>query len=192
MRTMVTTHFVSLDGVAEAPGGEEGYPHTGWTMDIEADPARVREKGSEQEEAGAFLMGARSYDAFAEVWPTMDYFAGWNAMPKYVVSSSLTDPQWNNTSVIASLDDVAALKETEGGPIFVQGSMQLTQSLLKAGLVDEMRLMVFPVILGSGRGIFPTDAERQGQAHAGREHDVLQRRAVPGAPHATLSQRRAA
>ena len=120
----------------------------------------------------------------------MDYFAGWNAMPKYVVSSTVTDPQWNNTTVLSSLDDVAALKETEGGPIFVQGSMLLTQGLLKAGLVDEMRLMVFPVILGSGRGPFPDDAEDKVKLDAGRVHDVRQRRAVPGAPHATLSQRR--
>jgi len=159
MRSLITTHFVSLDGVAEAPGGEEGYRHTGWTMDIEPDPASYQRKGQEQEEATAFVMGGRSYDAFAEVWPTMDYFAGWNAMPKYVVSSTVRDPQWHNTSVLSSLDDVAALKEGEGGPIFVQGSLRLTQSLLKAGLVDELRLMVFPVILGSGRGPFPDDAE---------------------------------
>lgn len=158
MRTLITTHFVSLDGVAEAPGGEEGFKHTGWTMDFEPDPAQYERKGGEQEEATAFLMGGRSYDAFAAVWPTMDYFAGWNAMPKYVVSSTVSDPQWTNTTVLGSLDDVAALKETDGGPIFVQGSMALTQSLLKAGLVDEMRLMVFPVILGSGRGPFPDDA----------------------------------
>ena len=158
MRTLITTHFISLDGVAEAPGGEEGYRHSGWTLDVEPDPTIVRGKGREQEEATAFLMGGRSYDAFSEVWPSMDYFAGWNAMPKYVVSGSVTDPQWNNTTVLSSLDDVAALKKAEGGPIFVQGSMLLTQNLLKAGLVDEMRLMVFPVILGSGRGPFPSDA----------------------------------
>lgn len=157
MRELITTHFVSLDGVAEAPGGEEGYRHTGWTMDIEPDPTAYERKGQEQEQAGAFLMGGRSYDAFSQVWPAMDYFAGWNAMPKYVVSSTVTDPQWHNTTVI-SFDDVAGLKEGDGGPIFVQGSMLLTQGLLEAGLVDEMRLMVFPVILGSGRGPFPTDA----------------------------------
>ena len=102
MRPLITTHFVSLDGVAEAPGGEEGYRHTGWTMDIEPDPASYERKGQEQEEATAFLMGGRSYDAFSEVWPTMDYFAGWNAMPKYVVSSTVTDPQWHNTTVLSS------------------------------------------------------------------------------------------
>ena len=157
MRPLVTTHFVSLDGVAEAPGGEPGYQHSGWTFDVEADPAMYESKGREQEEAGAFLMGGRSYDAFSEVWPTMDYFAGWNAMPKYVVSTTVRDPQWNNTTVV-SFDDVAGLKATDGGPIFVQGSMLLTQGLLQAGLVDEMRLLVFPVILGTGRRIFPDAA----------------------------------
>ena len=159
MRTLVTTHFVSLDGVAEAPGGEPGYRHAGWTFDVAEDPTMYEQKGREQEEATAFLMGGRSYDAFAAVWPQMDYFAGFNAMPKYVVSRTVADPQWNNTTVLGSLDDVARLKETEGGPIIVQGSLLLTQGLLGAGLVDELRLMVFPVILGSGRRLFPEDAQ---------------------------------
>ena len=158
MRTLITTHFVSLDGVAEAPGGEPGYRHSGWTLDVEADPAVYENKGREQEEATAMLMGGRSYDAFSPVWPTMDYFAGYNAMPKYVVSSTVSDPEWNNTTVLSSLDEVADLKAGEGGPIFVHGSLLLTQGLLAAGLVDEMRLLVFPVILGSGRTLFPTDA----------------------------------
>lgn len=158
MRTLVTTHFVSLDGVAEAPGGEPGYRHSGWTFDVEADPAMYEVKGREQQEATAFLMGGASYAAFAPVWPTMDYFAGFNAMPKYVVSSTITDPEWNNTSVI-SFDDVARLREGEGGPILVQGSLRLTQGLLAHGLVDEMRLTVFPTILGSGRRLYPDDAE---------------------------------
>ncbi len=158
MRTLITTHFVSVDGVAEAPGGEPGYRHAGWTFDLEADPAFYEVKGREQEEATAFVMGARSYEAFAPIWPTMDYFAGFNAMPKYVVSSTVRDPEWNNTSVV-SFDDVARLREGDGGPIIVQGSLLLTQGLLAAGLVDEMRLSVFPVVLGSGRRLFPHDAE---------------------------------
>ena len=158
MRTLITTHFISLDGVAEAPGGEPGYRHAGWTFDVEADPAMYEAKGREQEEATAMLMGGRSYEAFAEVWPSMDYFAGFNAMPKYVVSRTVRDPEWNNTSVI-SFDDVAVLREGEGGPIIVQGSLALTQSLLAGGLVDEMRLAVFPVILGSGRRLYPDAAE---------------------------------
>ena len=159
MRTLITTHFISLDGVAEAPGGEPGYRHSGWVLQTPPDPAAFEHKGREQEEAGAMLMGGRTYEAFSAVWPSMPDFARWNSLPKYVISSTVTDPQWHNTSVLSSLDDVAALKETDGGPIFVQGSMLLTQNLLKAGLVDEMRLMVFPVILGSGRGPFPSDAQ---------------------------------
>lgn len=159
MRPLITTHFVSLDGVAEAPGGEPGFRHTGWTFDVDPDPAQYDPKGREQEEATAFVMGRRSYDAFSEVWPQMEDFARYNEMPKYVVSTTLSDPSWHNTSVLRSLDDVAALKQTEGGPIIVQGSMLLTQNLLKAGLVDEVRLMVFPVVLGSGRGPFPSDAD---------------------------------
>ena len=158
MRTIFSTHFVSLDGVAEAPGGEPGYKHAGWTFDVEADPALYERKGREQEEATAFLMGARSYEAFAPVWPTMDYFAGFNAMPKYVVSSTVTDPEWNNTTVI-SFDDVARLKEGDGGPVIVQGSLALTQSLLAAGLLDELRLAVFPLVLGSGRRLYPDTAD---------------------------------
>jgi dihydrofolate reductase len=158
MRTLVTTHFISLDGVAEAPGGEPGYRHAGWTFDVAEDPAVYEAKGREQEEAEAMLLGGRSYEAFAAVWPSMDYFAKFNAMPKYVVSSTVTDPEWNNTTVIG-FDDVAALKEGDGGPINVTGSIALTQSLLAAGLVDELRLTVFPVILGSGRRLFPDDAE---------------------------------
>lgn len=164
MRTIFTTHFVSLDGVAEAPGGEPGYKHAGWTFDVEADPALYEAKGREQDDAAAFLMGARSYEAFAPVWPQMDYFARFNQMPKYVVSSTLTDPAWTNTSVI-SFDDVAALREGDGGPIIVQGSLALTQGLLAAGLVDEMRLAVFPVILGSGRRLYPGAAEDKVKLH---------------------------
>jgi dihydrofolate reductase len=158
VRTIFTTHFVSLDGVAEAPGGEPGYRHAGWTFDVEADPALYEAKGREQEEATAFLMGGRSYEAFAQVWPQMDYFARFNQMPKYVVSATLTDPTWHDTTVI-SFDDVARLREGDGGPIIVNGSLALTQSLLAAGLVDEMRLAVFPVILGSGRRLYPDHAE---------------------------------
>ncbi|MCW2766819.1 MAG: deaminase [Nocardioides sp.] len=159
MRTLITSHFVSLDGVAEAPGGEPGYKHAGWTFDVDEDPTMYESKGREQEEATALLMGGRSYDAFSLVWPKMDYFAGFNAMPKYVVSSTVTDPEWHDTTVLSSLDDVARLREGEGGPILVAGSLLLTQGLLRAGLVDELRLMVFPAILGSGRRLYPDDAE---------------------------------
>ncbi|WP_018636119.1 dihydrofolate reductase family protein [Parafrankia elaeagni] len=156
MRTLIVTAFVSVDGVMEAPGGESGYRNTGWTFkDIDFDPAAYEIKGREQEETTALLLGRASYEAFAPVWPTMDDFAGYNAMPRYVVSSTLTeaDPRWPAT-ILRSVDDVAALKETEGGPIAVHGSAALGKSLADAGLVDRYHLLVFPVLLGAGKRLF--------------------------------------
>jgi len=160
MRTVIVTEFISLDGVVEAPGGEEGYPHTGWTFDIESDPTMYDFKGEELREVEALLLGRRTYEGFAGAWPERDgeFADKFNSMPKYVVSSTLKDPSWNNTTVIG-FDDVAALRAGEGGPIQVAGSAQLAQALHKAGLVDQWNLMVFPVILGSGKRLFPTDAE---------------------------------
>ncbi|KPM51611.1 deaminase/reductase [Frankia sp. R43] len=156
MRTLIVTAFVSVDGVMEAPGGESGYRNTGWTFkDIDFDPAAYEIKGREQEETTALLLGRTSYEAFAPVWPTMDDFAGYNAMPRYVVSTTLTtdDERWPAT-ILRSVDDVAALKETDGGPIAVHGSATLGASLADAGLVDRYHLLVFPVLLGAGRRLF--------------------------------------
>jgi dihydrofolate reductase len=156
MRPLIVTAFVSIDGVMEAPGGESGYRNTGWTFkDIDFDPAAYELKGREQEETGALLLGRTSYEAFAPVWPTMTEFAGYNAMPRYVVSSTLAaaDDRWPAT-ILRSLDEVAALKETEGGPIAVHGSAALGQSLADAGLVDRYHLLVFPVLLGAGKRLF--------------------------------------
>lgn len=157
MRTLIVTAFTSLDGVMEGPGGEVGYRNSGWTFkDIEFVPEAYELKGREQEEAGALLMGRVSYEAFAPVWPTMtEEFAGYNAMPRYVVSSTLAeeDPRWPVT-ILRSIDDVAALKETEGGPISVHGSATLGKSLADAGLVDRYHLLVFPLLLGAGRRLF--------------------------------------
>ena len=160
MRTLIVSEFLSLDGVIDSPGGEDGHPHAGWTYkNIEFAAEAYEIKGREQDEASALLLGRTSYDQFAPVWPTMDDFAEYNAMPKYVVSSTLTDPEWNNTSVLRSLDEVAALKETAGGSILTHGSGLLAQSLSAAGLVDRYHLLVFPVLLGSGRRLF-SDAAR--------------------------------
>ncbi len=154
MRTLVVTEFITLDGVVEAPGGGD-HPHAGWTFkDVEFDEAAYDIKGRETEAATALLFGRRSYDEFAPVWPSMEEFATYNAMPKYVVSSTLRDPEWNNTSVLRSLDEVAALKETEGGEIHVHGSATLAQGLAAAGLVDRYHLLVFPLVLGSGKRLF--------------------------------------
>jgi dihydrofolate reductase len=156
MRTLIVTAFVSLDGVMEGPGNGD-YRNAGWTFkDVEFDPAAYEIKGREQEEAGALLLGRRSYEEFAPIWPTMDEFAGYNAMPRYVVSTTLAqdDSRWPAT-VLRSLDDVATLKEeTDGGPLLVHGSAELGASLADAGLVDRYHLLVFPLLLGAGKRLF--------------------------------------
>lgn len=156
MRSLIVTEFMSLDGVIDSPGGGN-HPHAGWTFkDVEMDQAAYEIKGREQKEAGAMLIGRVSYDEFAPVWPTMAEFAEYNAMPKYVVSSTLTDPQWHNTTVLRSLDEVAELKQGDGGPLLVHGSATLAQGLAAAGLVDRYHLLIFPVILGGGKRLFAT------------------------------------
>ncbi|MCP2169853.1 dihydrofolate reductase family protein [Goodfellowiella coeruleoviolacea] len=171
MRTLITTAFVSLDGVVEAPGGEPGYRNSGWTVNgVRFDEAAYEIKGREQAEATAMLLGRVSYQAFAPVWPSMTAeFPGYNAMPKYVVSSTLRDEDlvsnWGETTILRTLDDVAALKETEGGPIIVHGSATLNRNLSDAGLIDRYHLLVFPVLLGAGKRLFSaTDKDRQNLA----------------------------
>lgn len=156
MRTLIVTAFVSVDGVMEAPGGDTGYRNAGWTFkDVEFDEAAYEIKGREQAETTALLLGRHSYEEFAPVWPTMEEFTEYNAMPRYVVSSTLTedDSRWPAT-ILRSVDDVAALKETEGGPIAVHGSATLVASLADAGLVDRYHLLVFPLLLGAGKRLF--------------------------------------
>lgn len=156
MRPLIVTAFTSLDGVMEAPGGGD-HRSAGWTFQaVEMDEAAYEIKGREQSEATALLLGRTTYEEFAPVWPSMDdVFAEYNAMPKYVVSTTLedTDPGWPAT-ILRSVDDVAALKETEGGPISVHGSATLGASLADAGLVDRYHLLVFPVLLGAGRRLW--------------------------------------
>ena len=161
MRTLYVTSFISLDGVVEAPGGEPGYRHTGWTMDIEEDPTMYEFKGEETFGTETLLLGRTTYEGFAAAWPERDgeFADKFNTMEKVVVSTTLADPAWTNTTVVRDLDAVRKLKEGDGGPIGVHGSATLAQSLHKAGLVDQWNLMVFPVILGSGLRLFPTDAE---------------------------------
>lgn len=154
MRPIVVTEFITLDGIVDSPGGGE-HPHAGWTFkDVAFDEAAYEIKGRETLEATALLLGRQSYDEFAPVWPSMEEFATYNAMPKYVVSSTLQDPEWHNTTVLRSLDEVAELKETEGGEIHVHGSATLAQGLASAGLVDRYHLLVFPLVLGSGKRLF--------------------------------------
>ncbi|MGH3864415.1 dihydrofolate reductase family protein [Actinokineospora sp.] len=168
MRTLITTAFVSLDGVVEAPGGEPGYRNTGWTFNgIEFDEAAYELKGREQGEASAMMMGRVSYESFSPVWPTMtEDFADYNVMPKYVVSTTLQEndlvSNWGDITILRSLDDVAALKETEGGAIIVHGSAALNRSLADANLIDRYNLLVFPVLLGAGKRLF-SDADKDKQ-----------------------------
>ncbi|MET9463848.1 dihydrofolate reductase family protein [Streptomyces sp. NPDC006544] len=167
MRTLISTAFISLDGVVEGPGGEPGYRNSGWTFkDVEFLPEAFEIKGREQEEATAMLLGRTSYEAFSPVWPGMADFAGYKAMPKYVVSTTLTEDDlvsdWGRTTILRSLEDVAALKETEGGPIIVHGSAALNQGLSDAGLIDRYHLLVFPLLLGAGKRLFSaTDKDTQ-------------------------------
>ncbi|MFF3953232.1 dihydrofolate reductase family protein [Streptomyces sp. NPDC001890] len=167
MRTLISTAFVSLDGVVEAPGGEPGYRNSGWTFkDMEFVPEAFEIKGREQQEAAAMMMGRVSYEAFSPVWPDMADFADYKRMPKYVVSTTLTEgdlvSNWGETTILHSLDDVAALKETEGGPIIIHGSATLNRNLSDAGLIDRYHLLVFPLLLGAGKRLFSgTDKDTQ-------------------------------
>ncbi|WP_433398374.1 dihydrofolate reductase family protein [Streptomyces sp. CA-146814] len=159
MRTLISTAFVSLDGVMEAPGGEPGYRNSGWTFkDMEFLPEAYEIKGREQEEAGALMLGRASYEAFSSVWPGMEEFGQYKVMPKYVVSTTLKEDDlvsdWGDTTILRSLDEVAALKETEGGPVIVHGSIGLNHSLSDAGLIDRYHLLVFPLLLGAGKRLF--------------------------------------
>lgn len=169
MRTLIYTAFVSLDGVVDSPGGGGGETHrsAGWTFqDIDFVEEAYEIKGVEQEQAGAMMLGRISYQAFAPVWPRMDEFATYNRLPKYVVSTTLKPDDlvdnWGETTILPSLDGVAALKETEGRPIIIHGSATLARNLADAGLLDRYHLLVFPVLLGSGKRMF-SDTDKQKQ-----------------------------
>jgi dihydrofolate reductase len=158
MARIVVTEFVSLDGVMEAPGGGEEFEHGGWTFAIDRGAEGDRFKLEETLGAEALLLGRRTYEGFAAAWPGMEgeFADKFNSMPKYVVSSTLTDPEWSNSTVLAGdvAEEVARLRADAGGDILVNGSAQLVQALVEHELVDELRLMVFPVILGSGKRLF--------------------------------------
>jgi dihydrofolate reductase len=157
MGKIVVTEFVSLDGIFEDPGGAEGYQHGGWTFTFNQGDDGGKFKLDELLAADAQLLGRVTYEGFARAWPAMTDPVGFadkmNGMPKYVVSSTLTEPAWNNTVVIG-LDEVPGLKDRYAGDILVAGSGQLVRGLTDLGLVDEYRLMVFPVILGTGKHLF--------------------------------------
>jgi dihydrofolate reductase len=157
---IVVTEFVSLDGVIEAPGGGEDFKYAGWSFEIDRGDEGNRFKLDETMASEALLLGRVTYQGFAAAWPGREDDAGFadkfNSMPKYVVSSTLTDPEWNNSHVIGAdlAAEVARLKDEHDGDIVVHGSAQLVQGLLDEDLVDEMRLMVFPIVLGEGKRVF--------------------------------------
>lgn len=173
MRPIVITEFISLDGVVEAPGGGD-HEHAGWTFkDVEFDPAAYEIKGREQQDAAALLLGRVSFEEFAPVWPSMDEFATYNALPKFVMSTTLTQDAvtasgWVHSHLLTSLDDVRALRDgnhgdgsrfsdVTDGPVLVHGSPTLAASLASAGLVDRYTLLTFPVVLGGGKRLFADD-----------------------------------
>ncbi|MFD1811473.1 dihydrofolate reductase family protein [Rhodococcus gannanensis] len=158
MGRIVVSEFVSLDGVMEAPGGEPGYPHTGWTIPHHG-PGLLAAKLRETLDAEALLLGRVTYESFAGAWPTRDgeFADKMNAMPKHVVTATATDLEWNNSRALAGPveQSVPALRDGIDGELLVVGSRTLVHALLAADLVDELRLAVFPVVLGSGARVFP-------------------------------------
>ncbi len=156
---IVVTEFVSLDGVMEAPGGEPGFKYPGWTFEFERGEDGNQFKLDETRSADALLIGRRTYESFAGAWPEReDEFAEkFNSMPKFVVSTTLEDPEWNNTTVLDSGDATAQVRELKqefDGELQVPGSHRLVQELIASDLVDQVNLMVFPVILGTGKKAF--------------------------------------
>jgi dihydrofolate reductase len=163
VRKLIVTEFVSLDGVMEAPGGEAGYAHTGWVAPLFSDELGAY-KEQEQLAADVLLLGRVTYESFYGAWPQREgpFADKINTMEKYVVSTTLGSADWENTTVIASgvAGVVAGLKEQDGGPILVAGSRRLVQFLLAEGLVDELNLQVFPVVLGSGKRLYPDTPDK--------------------------------
>jgi dihydrofolate reductase len=166
MGRIVVTEFISLDGVIEAPGGDEDFKHAGWTFDIERGDEGNQFKLDETMASAALLLGRRTYEGFAAAWPQRDgeFADKFNTMPKYVVSSTLRNPAWTNTTVLDGdlVDEVTRLTKEQDGDIVVHGSAQLVQALVEHDLVDEFHLMVFPVVLGAGKRLFgeTTDKKR--------------------------------
>jgi dihydrofolate reductase len=158
MGKIVATEFISLDGVIEDPGGAEGYEHGGWSFRFDQGEEGRKFKLDELMAADAQLLGRVTYEGFAQAWPTMTDPVGFadkmNGMPKYVVSSTMQRPTWENSTILSSTDGVAELKNSYEGDILIAGSATLVRALTDLGLVDEYRLMVFPLILGTGKRLF--------------------------------------
>lgn len=164
MGRLVVTEFVSIDGVFEDPGGAEGYEYGGWTFEYDRGEDGDQFKLDELMQAQVQLLGRVTYDGFAAAWPSREgpFADKLNNDPKYVVSTTLKDPTWQNTTIISGdvVDRISALKDEIDGVILVAGSGTLVGTLLAADLVDELRLMVFPTILGRGKRLFPDGIDR--------------------------------
>jgi dihydrofolate reductase len=164
MGRIVVTEFVSLDGVMEAPGGED-FKYKAWTFDFDRGDEGNKFKLDETLDSEALLIGRVTYEGFAPAWSSREgeFADKFNSMPKYVISSTLDDPEWNNTTVLKGdvVDDVSKLKKDLEGDIYVHGSCQLAQTLIENDLVDELHLMVFPVVLGTGKRLFGETSDKK-------------------------------
>ena len=165
MGRIVVTEFISLDGVVEDPGGSEDFKHSGWSFEIDRGDEGNTFKLDETMESEALLLGRVTYEGFAEAWPQRDgeFADKFNNIPKYVVSSTLRDPEWTNSTVINGdvAEAVEQVRDRHEGDVVVHGSVQLVQELLERDLVDELRLMVFPVVLGSGKRLFGETSDKK-------------------------------
>jgi dihydrofolate reductase len=165
MGRIVVTEYISVDGVVEAPSGTEAFERVGWTDDFSRGPEGDRFKVEETMASDALLLGRGTYDGFAPVWPQVEgeFADKFNTMPKYVVSSTLESPEWSNTTVLRGdvVKEVAQLKERHERDIVVHGSPQLVQTLLEHDLVDELRLMVYPVVVGAGKRLFADTSQKR-------------------------------
>jgi dihydrofolate reductase len=163
MGKLVVTQFVSLDGVMEAPGGED-FKYPGWSFAFDRGEDGNEFKLRETLDTDVLLLGRVTYESFAGAWPEREgeFADKFNTMPKYVVSSTLTEPEWNNTTVLTgnASENAARIKEEIDGIVQVPGSLRLVQELLDSDLVDELHLMVFPVVLGTGRRLFGETSDK--------------------------------
>ena len=166
MSKLVVSEFVTLDGVMEDPGGAEGFDRGGWAFKFERGPEGDKFKLDEVLTADALLLGRKTYEGFAAVWPSVTDEVGFaekmNTMPKYVVSTTMDKAGWNNSTVIKGdvAREVSRLKQELGGDILVYGSGELVKTLMEHDLVDELVLMVFPVVLGTGKRLFQDGVDR--------------------------------
>jgi dihydrofolate reductase len=163
MRKVIVSEFLTLDGIMEDPGGADKFIHGGWAFQFERGPEGDKFKLDEVMEAGALLLGRITYEGFAAAWPsrTGDFADKMNNMPKHIVTSTLKDAKWNNSKLIKNniLEEVSKLKAMPGDDILVAGSGQIVHLLMQHNLIDEYRLMVYPVILGSGKRFFRDGGE---------------------------------